>query len=227
MRKSFLAVAAASAIFLIATACHGMQEMPRGSEAPRSLPTYQHTAPPFGYVAFCLKTPSACSGGTDYPAPVELTPEIWRQLVQVNDYVNALPQRMETAEDWRYANEFGGDCEDLALLKQKLLMQAGWPESASRLAVVEEWSGTLHVVLVLETTRGEFVLDNKSWEILPWLEAPYKWRKIQSRERPYVWLNMDPKKFRKLPQVDFPSIGCPPPFVLATVQSKVRSAGDR
>jgi len=81
------------------------------------------------------------------------------------------------------------------LLKRKLLIDRGWPASALLISVVKEWSGAGHAVLLVVTDKGEYVLDNQSWSIVTWQDAPYTWVKRQSQSHPYVWVNLNPSSF--------------------------------
>ena len=111
--------------------------------------------------------------------------------------------------------KIGGDCEDLALLKQKMLEQRGWPAEALTIAVVREWNGAGHAVLVVSTDKGDLVLDNKTWKIESWTETPYTWVKRQSRKRPYVWVSLDPSKPATVADASLPPVGSEPPFLAA------------
>jgi predicted transglutaminase-like cysteine proteinase len=184
------------------------------------LPTGQEVAPPFGFVGFCLRHEHDCEGGTDKPADVALTPDRWSELNTVNDYVNRLPQvtdeqKYGAADYWTYADAQGGDCEDLALEKRRLLIARGWPADALLLTTVKTWNGEGHAVLLVETAKGEFVLDNMNWEIVASSDAPYVWQARQSRERPYIWVDLDRRTFKQVATA-LPPLGTPVPFVEAT-----------
>lgn len=184
------------------------------------MPVGQQVMPPMGFISFCLKDPSQCEGGTDTPVKKALTPASWSELNTVNDYVNTnVPQVEDIAnygvsEHWSYPNARGGDCEDLALLKRKMLIERGWPASDLLIAVVREWNGEGHAILVVDTDKGELVLDNKNWAIVAWNDTPYTWIKRQSRERPYIWVNLDTRTFRTATNT-YPPLGAPIPFVVA------------
>jgi predicted transglutaminase-like cysteine proteinase len=185
-------------------------------EAP--MPTAQEVTPPFGFIDFCIRNRQACEGGTDKPATPALTTARWSELNAVNDYVNKLPQvsdetRYGTKEHWDYADERGGDCEDFALEKRRLLIARGWPADALLLTTVREWDGAGHAVLTVVTDRGEYILDNKNWAIVEWQYAPYSWGKRQSRERPYIWVDLDPRTFKTADAVKLPPLGAPIPFL--------------
>lgn len=152
--------------------------------------------PPSGFAELCKQDGAACSTSAATPSSIVLTPEKWTQLNEVNDYVNRnIPQIEDSenygvAEKWTYPNERGGDCEDLALLKRRMLMERGWPADALLLTTVREWNGEKHAVLTVVTAGDEFVLDNKNWAILPVDVAPYVWIKRQSRLRPSEWVDL-------------------------------------
>jgi predicted transglutaminase-like cysteine proteinase len=187
-----------------------------------SMPTYQQAAPPIGYIGFCVRNPDECTGGTDAPAPAKMTSEKWIELSQVNEYVNrTIPQVSDMAlfgraEWWAYPDERGGDCEDFALEKRRLLIERGWKAENLLVSVVREWNGDGHAVLLVKSDRGEFVLDNKNWEIAVWSDTPYQWIKRQSEERPYIWVNLDAKAVRMAAkETPLPPLGAPAPFLAA------------
>lgn len=80
-----------------------------------------------------------------------------------------------------------GDCEDLALEKQRQLAALGYPPSATLLAVVYRRNVGLHVVLVVRSAGGDVVLDNRSGKVLPWRKARYSWLRVQSPADPTRW----------------------------------------
>lgn len=188
------------------------------------MPVGQQVTPPMGFIGFCLDDPTQCEGGTDAPKNMHLTPARWDELNAVNDYVNTnVPQIEDIAnygvsEKWTYPNARGGDCEDLALLKRKLLIERGWSPADLLIAVVREWNGDGHAILIADTDRGELILDNKNWAIVAWNETPYTWIKRQSRKRPYIWVDLDQKTFRTAANDKIPPLGAPIPFVVAARQ---------
>ncbi|MFN3934825.1 transglutaminase-like cysteine peptidase [Parvibaculum sp.] len=191
-----------------------------------NMPTYQQVAPPFGYIGFCIRHPDECAGGTDTPKPAAMTPEKWLELSQVNEYVNRTVPQIDDidlygrAEWWAFPDERGGDCEDFALEKRRLLIQRGWAPENLLVSVVREWNGDGHAVLLVRTDRGEFVLDNKTWDIAIWSDTPYQWIKRQSEERPYIWVNLDASAARvAVKNQPLPPVGEKAPF-LAAIEKK-------
>ncbi|MDZ4382839.1 MAG: transglutaminase-like cysteine peptidase [Parvibaculum sp.] len=162
-----------------------------GCAAPQPAPLELggQVEPPFGFTALCLREPAECGGGTDAPRLAAMSPTAWAELAAVNAHVNALPQFADGDGDfWRAAGNAGGDCEDIVLEKRRRLIALGWPAEALLIAVVREWNGEGHAVMLVLSDAGRFVLDNKSPTIDRAGDVPYLWVKLQSPRRPYVWL---------------------------------------
>lgn len=232
-----LALFASSAIWLAGcqtTGSIGAMQNTQGYDATTLasayMPVGQQVVPPMGFISFCLDDPSQCEGGTDTPTNMVMTPERWTELNTINDFVNSSVRQVEdianygVSERWSYPNENGGDCEDFALLKRKMLIERGWSPADLLIAVVREWNGAGHAILVVDTDRGEVVLDNKNWAIVAWNDTPYTWVKRQSRERPYVWVNLDTRSFRTIANQTLPPLGAPIPFVVAAQSARMPKA---
>lgn len=119
---------------------------------------------------------------------VELTPQMWALINRTNDTVNrAFAQRTDAEaygveELWSLPIAAGaryGDCEDYVLEKRRALLTAGLPQRALSIAVVQTPRGDSHAVLLVETSAGEYVLDNLSPWVLPWTKTAYQWRERQ------------------------------------------------
>mgnify|MGYP001614251025 CR=1 FL=1 len=111
-------------------------------------------------------------------AILDLTPERWSQLREVNERINRLPyrsdaERWKRPEFWVAADTSGGDCEDYAIAKRNALVALGWPRSALPLAACVTEAGEGHGVLLVETDGGVYVLDNRHREPMPWKALPY------------------------------------------------------
>ena len=97
-------------------------------------------------------------------------------------------------ERWNYPDDGYGDCEDYALEKRKLLMQAGLPREALLMTVVRDHNGNGHAVLTVKTDRGQYILDNQTNEVLFWTDTGYRPVKRQSQSDPNVWVSLgDPR----------------------------------
>jgi len=152
---------------------------------------------PTGHVDLCARRPTLCRANNAQRQRITLNAATWNDLVEINAAVNgaimaASDQQMHgVVERWDVA-EHAGDCEDYALLKQRLLMARGWPQDALLLTVVLDENGGGHAVLVVRTTEGDFVLDNRMDRVELWNSLPYRFVKRQSFQDPRVWVALDP-----------------------------------
>ncbi len=159
---------------------------------------YGETTPPIGHVRFCRQYPQACRKDGRGAKRVALTPKAWQELMIVNELVNQMVAPVSDqelygkAEHWTYPKG-KGDCEDYVLMKQKLLAKRGWPLGALLITVVTDETGGGHAVLTVRTDRGDYILDNRRPDILPWNEIPYRFFKRQSNRDPRMWLSLMPR----------------------------------
>ena len=152
------------------------------------------TRPPLGWLGFCAEHARECQVEPAVARDAVLTKVAAKQLVRINALVNEGIQpatdmvHYGVLERWTFPDDGYGDCEDYALLKQRLLIQAGWPRQALLLAVVRDAKGEGHAVLIVKTDRGEFVLDNQNENVLAWFDTEYRFVKRQSQSDPNVWV---------------------------------------
>jgi predicted transglutaminase-like cysteine proteinase len=169
----------------------------RTSEYPRFIQVGNETNTPIGWVQFCDTYISECATRRTEPRDIVLDNKAWNYLVRVNKWANDNIKPMTDMDHygmiqwWRYPDDGAGACHSYALLKRRMLMQAGWPRTALLMTIVHETIGEGHAVLTIRTDRGEFILDNLSEKILLWSETPYSYYKRQSQANPNVWVLLD------------------------------------
>lgn len=154
---------------------------------------------PIGHTRFCLQYPEDCQvrGMIAFRRkPVALTEELWAELVKVNRDVNRaiMPQRNDRGlwgEAWLISPK-AGDCNDYAVTKRHQLLARGWPSRSLLLAEVVMPSSEHHLVLVVRTSEGDFVLDNMSPHVRGWSKTPYQWVRAQSPRNPRFWATIAP-----------------------------------
>jgi predicted transglutaminase-like cysteine proteinase len=148
------------------------------------------TLAPFAYVKFCRKNPGDCVGGRGSEI-VELTAARNSQLQRVNASINrSIRARVDSPGVGGDVWEVGvseGDCEDFALTKRRELVALGWSPRSLRIAVAYTGSGEGHAVLVVKTSKGDLVLDNRTSSIKNWRRTDLRWVKIQSGDNPRMW----------------------------------------
>lgn len=161
------------------------------------------TKAPGGWLQFCAENAEECRAATQ-PAPeVTLTPDLLQQLYEINKYANdrvkwtSDAELYGKAERWTYPLD-RGDCEDIVLIKRRLLAKAGWPQGALLITTVEERNADKgrHAVLTVRSDRGEMILDNQTPEILFWYETNYRYVSRQSPTDPNVWVAFSPDQPR-------------------------------
>ena len=95
-----------------------------------------------------------------------MTYPAFSDLGDVQEQVNRLPYRSDAErygkEDfWSELDKDGGDCEDFAIAKYRRLLALGWPAESLRLACCYVETGEYHAVLIVSTSEGDFMLDNR------------------------------------------------------------------
>lgn len=151
------------------------------------------TLSPLAHTRHCMQYPDECRvhrmafrGG-----PIKLNGTRWAQLTEVNRRVNrAISPEPNTGgvmqEKW-VINPVSGDCNDYAVSKRHELLAKGWPSRALLLAeVVTSW-GEHHLIVVVHTVDGDFVLDNLNPNIRSAAQAGYRWVRMQSPKNPLYW----------------------------------------
>jgi predicted transglutaminase-like cysteine proteinase len=150
--------------------------------------------PPIGWVEFCVEYDPECKTKPSVPRDVVLSTQAWGDLQRINLWVNTHVKPMTdmdhwgVVERWNYPDDGYGDCEDYALEKRKMLIQAGWPREALLMTVVRDKNGDGHAILTAKTDKGEYILDNQTGDILLWSDTGYRFVKRQSQSDPNVWV---------------------------------------
>ena len=154
---------------------------------------------PFQHVRFCLRYPAECRSDPTEKDRIELSGQTSELLAHVNSSVNSAIAPMVKSyganiEDrWTIAPS-RGDCNDYAVTKRHELIASGLPARALRLSVVKTSSGVGHLVLVVTTSKGDLVLDNRTDAIRPWQRTGYQWLKIQSAIDAKFWSGIKPAR---------------------------------
>ena len=171
---------------------------------PRSepMPDSDIAAPdsPPGYLGFCLRFPAQCDNARSGPSRAILTPAGWRILVNINSTFNRVIRPMSDldhygrAEYWTIPRDGYGDCEDYALAKRQALARLGFPAAALRIAVVRLATGEGHAVLTVTSDRGDYVLDNRTDQIMDWRATGYEWIERQDRTSKSGWVYLQPPR---------------------------------
>jgi predicted transglutaminase-like cysteine proteinase len=142
--------------------------------------------------------PAECRPGRRFADRIQLTAAKFQEIEEVNSAVNTAVAPITDfelygkPEVWTYPAANKGDCEDYVLLKRRMLVQRGFPESTLLITVVRDENTEGHAVLTVRTDGGDFVLDNKRRDVVRWAETPYTFVKRQSEKNPLVWISLLP-----------------------------------
>jgi predicted transglutaminase-like cysteine proteinase len=156
------------------------------------------TLPPIGYVTFCRENRDECRPGRRFADRIQLTAAKYQEIAEVNDAVNKAVAPITDlelygkAEVWSYPADNKGDCEDYVLLKRRMLIERGYPESTLLITVVRDENSEGHAILTVRTDAGDYILDNKRREVMAWADTPYTFVKRQSERNPLVWISLLP-----------------------------------
>lgn len=162
----------------------GITRLPVGTV---SVPASGPARPMAAWVTFCRTYTEECRVNLSEPETIRLTPSTWRDIVTVNREVNAFVRPMTDLEHWGqvdkwdFAEDGFGDCEDYQLLKRRRLVAMGLPHRAMPMTVVLDERNEGHAVLMVRTDRGDFILDNKRNDVLPWVQTGYVFVKRESQ----------------------------------------------
>ena len=173
---------------------------PYAGEHTGNLPLRASVGPessaPYGWVDFCQRYRAECDTKPLPAVDVVMTPAVWGAVEQVNRWVNdsVTPisdwEHWGLEDQWDYPIDGKGDCEDYALLKRKMLMDAGVPRQALLMTVVRDENDEGHAILTLRTSNGDYVLDNKVNAIKLWSATGYRYVKRQSQENTNDWVSL-------------------------------------
>lgn len=106
-----------------------------------------------------------------------------KRLTTVNALVNTQIRYIQDRQNYKRTDYWApasqtvalgaGDCEDFAILKYKLLVKAGIPESSLSLVILKDTAKRVyHAVVAVHTNRGNYILDNLRQKVYRDREAP-------------------------------------------------------
>lgn len=168
----------------------------------RNLTEHGPAPAPAAFHAFCKQWPDQCARRNNTKLTLQMTPDIMAKLQAVNREVNGTIHQVSDwsihgREDvWTLTVNGRGDCEDLALLKRKRLMDMGLPSSALLITVVRTWNGEGHAVLSVVTDKGDYILDSRRSGIRLWSNTGYTFftRQMASDPRRFAVVAPMPSK---------------------------------
>ena len=159
--------------------------------------TDQVALPMRAWIRFCERHPRECVVDLQGPRLAQLTRDTWQTIVRINREVNESirPQtdreHWGVGDRWTFAEDGYGDCEDFQLVKRRRLVEAGLPRRALLMTVVTDETGSGHAVLMVRTSGGDLILDNKRNAALPWHQTGYTFVKREADDGAgWAWLGV-------------------------------------
>jgi len=180
----------------IASMLAGLFMASNADAASRFMQVGAITSQPIGHYEFCLTHRDECSVKSANTVAPRVTEFGWNVVRQINSKVNhdIMPMTdMEIfgrEEVWAYPKDVG-DCEDFALLKRKMLIQAGFSPADVLMTVVRKQDGEGHAVLTLRTADGDYILDNLDSNVKLWSQTPYRYLKRQASFNTGRWVTIE------------------------------------
>jgi len=196
MRPVRTILATLAAGFALTVSLAGQAAAQPKKVAMQAVPAGGVASAPIGWVDFCERNREDCEVGTLRAASVSLDEKTWRDIVRINNKVNAEIDPVTdmlhhgVMDHWSYPLDGKGDCEDYVLEKRRRLIRAGLPRQALLITVVRDLKGDGHAVLTVVTDRGDFVLDNQATKVMGWDATGYRYIKRQSQEHPNRWISL-------------------------------------
>jgi predicted transglutaminase-like cysteine proteinase len=152
--------------------------------------------PPSGWIEFCYTYKAICETVPSAARDLVLSKSAWSDLNRINLWVNNNIRPMTDMAHygkiqwWRYPDDGAGSCHSFALLKRRLVIQAGWPHEALLMTVVYDQEGKGHAILTVKTDKGDFILDNLRSDIRLWSRTGYQFLMRQSQSDPNRWVSV-------------------------------------
>lgn len=173
------------------------------------------------YDDFCKSAEGKCETSPNMLS-VEWDPEVAKLLNDVNDEINKkYPYKLDmenfgVQDKWGLLKEFG-DCDDYAVTKRDRLL-SDIPPAAMMIGLVKTKEGA-HAVLIVRTTDGDKVLDNRFDKVVSLAATGYEYK--------YVTDPLDNKKWLDVTYNNTPEPKKGRPVASAQMQDKQNSIVDR
>jgi predicted transglutaminase-like cysteine proteinase len=136
---------------------------------------------------FATRNPNFALVTNESDSEISNTSQLQKDLDTVNKRVNGscwqVKDEFEYGRDdyWTIMEDGAcGDCEDFALTKAKHLLDLGYPASALHIEIGYTGNGTGHAWLVVQTDKGEYILDNLYQNVMTSGSVPYNGRRRQT-----------------------------------------------
>lgn len=132
----------------------------------------------FSRQLFCLEYADAC--GVERARTVAFTSKLRTQLASVNRSVNRDMPDIRARREFLSLTAMSAGGEDHAMMKRRLLIQAGLPAAALTLVTVRNGEGRRHSVLIVATSQGDMILDHHTSNIVKRRDSAYSFASAEA-----------------------------------------------
>lgn len=149
---------------------------------------------------WCQSEPKICDTQSSARKIITLDVDSYMILKKVNNLVNK--EVVQTDDMVLYGVEdywtlpklingrLHGDCEDMVILKKKLLLEYGIPSGAMLLTNVWTKEGVGHLVLTVVTDQGDVILDSLTNVMNFYKYTTHSYYSRQSQFNSYAWVKI-------------------------------------
>lgn len=177
-----------------------LKKLPRARAA--TLPLDEATAKSFARSIYNL-VPASTAGGSHWEKILDSAQSLdpMRRMQMVNDFTNRMPyiediDNYGLRDYWAETETFfklGGDCEDFAMAKYKLLQRLGFHVDRMRIVlVVDQKRNRQHAVLAVNMDGQAWMLDSLVRDVVPHHTAA-QYRPTVSLSGKRLYLHVPPK----------------------------------
>lgn len=187
MRESSIRLALLAALFAGFTA-----EPAASAQLAETVTSPRKVNAPPAFVNACQRYAWLCSNEWRTAEPLdsdrvlELAHKVNRR---VNFSITPVPdiRNYGKVDYWALPRRGQGDCEDIALEKYMMLLDAGVDAHDLSIAIALDRNRQNHAVLILHHSSGDLVLDNLTTRIRPLQKSGYRFLAIQARDDKRTW----------------------------------------
>lgn len=153
----------------------------------KSMTFKDNTLAPIAWVEFSHEHPDQAKASL-ITTPIPDSDYLMEELTSINEEVNKRLSPKLDSNGWCvWPPDNQGNCTDYVVTKRSELLKNGLPASCLLIADVRTPDNEPHAVLVVRTTSGDWVLDNRNPMVYLWGDVGYQYIRVQSPEDPNMW----------------------------------------
>lgn len=146
--------------------------------------------PPFKFAEFCHRYPSECivTKGKKIIWNYKTKKYFSELNIRVNKQIIEIPSEIPLENEIWLLFPKEGQCHDYVVSKRHELIKTGYSSSDLLLAEVITQNDLHHLVLIIKTDKGDFIMDSLRNDVYPIELMEYRLLRMQSSENPNYWV---------------------------------------